>query len=169
MENIWYLLIKRKVWVVFIGFVVYGYLWFLFLIWFFGYLVIEMNMFILKLGWYLVILWIVGIIIEIVIGGWFVDCFINKGYNWMCVSKFFLVIGMVFGLLIIGVVFIYSVNVVVFWILIVFGGFVVIFVVVYSIFIFIVLKGMVGILMGFLIFGNNLMVIVVFIMIGFIV
>ncbi|MDR4235371.1 MFS transporter, partial [Priestia megaterium] len=68
MENIRYLLTKRKVWAVFIGFAAYGYSWFLFLTWLPGYLATEMNMSILKSGWYSAIPWIVGTITEIVIG-----------------------------------------------------------------------------------------------------
>ncbi|AEN91148.1 MFS transporter [Priestia megaterium] len=169
MENIRYLLTKRKVWAVFIGFAAYGYSWFLFLTWLPGYLATEMNMSILKSGWYSAIPWIVGTITEIVIGGWLVDRLINKGYNRTRVSKFFLVIGMVFGLSIIGAAFTNSANVAVFWISTALGGLVVTSAVAYSIPTFIAPKGTVGTLTGLLTFGNNSMAIVAPITTGFIV
>jgi MFS transporter, ACS family, D-galactonate transporter len=169
MENIRYLLTKRKVWAVFIGFAAYGYSWFLFLTWLPGYLATEMNMSILKSGWYSAIPWIVGTITEIVIGGWLVDRLINKGYNRTRVSKFFLVIGMVFGLSIIGAAFTPSANVAVFWISTALGGLVVTSAVAYSIPTFIAPKGTVGTLTGLLTFGNNSMAIVAPITTGFIV
>ncbi|GMG72483.1 MFS transporter [Priestia megaterium] len=169
MENIRYLLTKRKVWAVFIGFAAYGYSWFLFLTWLPGYLATEMNMSILKSGWYSAIPWIVGTITEIVIGGWLVDRLINKGYNRTRVSKVFLVIGMVFGLSIIGAAFTHSANVAVFWISTALGGLVVTSAVAYSIPTFIAPKGTVGTLTGLLTFGNNSMAIVAPITTGFIV
>lgn len=114
MQNIRYLLSKRKVWAVFIGFAAYGYSWFLFLTWLPGYLATEMHMSILKSGWYSAIPWIVGTLTEIVIGGWLVDRLIEKGYNRTRVSKTFLVIGLLFGLSIIGAAFTHSANVAVF-------------------------------------------------------
>ena len=169
MQNIRYLLSKRKVWAVFIGFAAYGYSWFLFLTWLPGYLATEMHMSILKSGWYSAIPWIVGTITEIVIGGWLVDRLIEKGYNRTRVSKTFLVIGLLFGLSIIGAAFTHSANVAVFWISMALGGLVVTSAVAYSIPTFIAPKGTVGTLTGLLTFGNNAMAIVAPITTGFIV
>ncbi|MCM3727862.1 MFS transporter [Neobacillus cucumis] len=169
MQNIRYLLSKRKVWAVFIGFAAYGYSWFLFLTWLPGYLATEMHMSILKSGWYSAIPWIVGTITEIVIGGWLVDRLIEKGYNRTRVSKTFLVIGLLFGLSIIGAAFTHSANVAVFWISMALGGLVVTSAVAYSIPTFIAPKGTVGTLTGLLTFGNNSMAIVAPITTGFIV
>ncbi|WP_342042919.1 MFS transporter [Bacillus sp. OTU2372] len=169
MQNIRYLLSKRKVWAVFIGFAAYGYSWFLFLTWLPGYLATEMHMSILKSGWYSAIPWIVGTITEIVIGGWLVDWLIEKGYNRTRVSKTFLVIGLLFGLSIIGAAFTHSANVAVFWISMALGGLVVTSAVAYSIPTFIAPKGTVGTLTGLLTFGNNAMAIVAPITTGFIV
>jgi ACS family D-galactonate transporter-like MFS transporter len=169
MQNIRYLLSKRKVWGVFIGFAAYGYSWFLFLTWLPGYLATEMHMSILKSGWYSAIPWIVGTLTEIVIGGWLVDRLIAKGYNRTRVSKTFLVIGLLFGLSIIGAAFTHSANVAVFFISIALGGLVVTSAVAYSIPTFIAPKGTVGTLTGLLTFGNNAMAIVAPIATGYIV
>ncbi|MDR4947886.1 MFS transporter [Neobacillus cucumis] len=169
MQNIRYLLSKRKVWAVFIGFAAYGYSWFLFLTWLPGYLATEMHMSILKSGWYSAIPWIVGTLTEIVIGGWLVDRLIEKGYNRTRVSKTFLVIGLLFGLSIIGAAFTHSANVAVFFISLALGGLVVTSAVAYSIPTFIAPKGTTGTLTGILTFGNNAMAIVAPITTGFIV
>ncbi|MGM7723772.1 MFS transporter [Metabacillus sp. Hm71] len=169
MKNLRYLLTKRKVWAVFIGFAAYGYSWFLFLTWLPGYLATEMGMSILKSGWYSAIPWIVGTITELVIGGWLVDRLINKGYNRTRVCKVFLVTGMIFGLSIIGAAFTHSANMAVFWISMALGGLVVTSAVAYSIPTFIAPKGSVGTLTGLLTFGNNSMAIIAPITTGFIV
>ncbi|PLT33272.1 MFS transporter [Bacillus sp. V5-8f] len=169
MQNIRYLLTKRKVWAVFIGFAAYGYSWFLFLTWLPGYLATEMGMSILKSGWYAAIPWVVGTITEIVFGGWLVDRLVNKGYNSTRVRKTTLVIGMLFGLAIIGAAFTHNPNIAVLWISIALGGLVVTSAVAYSIPTFIAPKGSVGTLTGLLTFGNNSMAIVAPIATGFIV
>ncbi|WP_027414676.1 MFS transporter [Aneurinibacillus terranovensis] len=169
MDNIRYLLTKRKVWAVFIGFAAYGYSWFLFLTWLPGYLATEMGMSILKSGWYSAIPWIVGTISEIVIGGWLVDRLVNKGYDSTRVRKTTLIISMLFGLSIIGAAFTHNPNIAVFWISLALGGLVVTSAVAYSIPTFIAPKGTVGTLTGILTFGNNSMAIVAPIVTGYIV
>jgi MFS transporter, ACS family, D-galactonate transporter len=169
MANLRYLLTKRKVWAVFIGFAAYGYSWFLFLTWLPGYLATEMGMSILKSGWYSAIPWIVGTITEFVFGGWLVDRLVNKGYNSTRVRKTTLVIGMLFGLSIIGAAFTHNPNVAVFWISLALGGLVVTSGVAYTIPTFIAPKGSVGTLTGILTFGNNSMGIIAPIATGFIV
>jgi MFS family permease len=85
------------------------------------------------------------------------------------VSKTFLVIGLLFGLSIIGAAFTHSANVAVFFISLALGGLVVTSAVAYSIPTFIAPKGTVGTLTGLLTFGNNAMAIVAPITTGFIV
>ncbi|WCK53251.1 MFS transporter [Aneurinibacillus sp. Ricciae_BoGa-3] len=169
MGNIRYLLTKRKVWAVFIGFAAYGYSWFLFLTWLPGYLATEMGMSILKSGWYSAIPWVVGTISEIVIGGWLVDRLVNKGHDSTRVRKTTLIISMLFGLSIIGAAFTHNANFAVFWISLALGGLVVTSAVAYSIPTFIAPKGTVGTLTGILTFGNNSMAIVAPIVTGYIV
>jgi ACS family D-galactonate transporter-like MFS transporter len=169
METIRYLLTKRKVWAVFIGFAAYGYSWFLFLTWLPGYLATEMGMSILKSGWYSAIPWIIGTITEIFIGGWLVDRLVDKGYDSTRVRKTTLVVGMLFGLSIIGAAFTHNPIIAVFWISMALGGLVVTSAVAYSIPTFIAPKGSVGTLTGLLTFGNNSMAIVAPITTGFIV
>lgn len=169
MENICYLLTKRKVWAVFIGFAAYGYSWFLFLTWLPGYLATEMHMSVLKSGWYSAIPWLVGTLTEIVFGGWLVDRLVNRGYDSTRVRKTFLIIGLLFGLSIIGAAFTNNPIVAVFWISMALGGLVVTSAVAYSIPTFIAPKGNVGTLTGLLTFGNNAMAILAPIITGFIV
>jgi ACS family D-galactonate transporter-like MFS transporter len=169
MENIKYLMKRQKVWAVFIGFASYGYSWFLFLTWLPTYLATQMHMTVLKSGWYSAIPWLVGTITEIVFGGWLVDRLVNKGHDSTRIRKAFLVIGMLFGLCIIGAAFTNNPGVAVFWISLSLGGLVVTSAVAYSIPTFIAPKGMVGTLTGILTFGNNSMAILAPIATGFIV
>ncbi|MEZ0118527.1 UNVERIFIED_ORG: ACS family D-galactonate transporter-like MFS transporter [Heyndrickxia coagulans] len=168
-QNLRYLLSKRKVWGVFIGFAAYGYSWFLFLTWLPGYLADEMHMSILKTGWYSAIPWIIGTIAEILFGGWLVDKLIERGYNRTRVYKVFLTIGLFLGLSIIGAAFTHNAKVAVSFISIALAGLVVTSAVAYSIPTFIAPKGTVGTLTGLLTFGNNAMAIVAPIATGFIV
>jgi len=169
LTNLRYLLSKRKVWGVLIGFAAYGYSWFLFLTWLPGYLVTQMHMSILKSGWYSAIPWIVGTISELLIGGWLIDKLVNKGYDSMRVRKSFLVIGMLLGMSVLGAAWTNNPNVAIFCISIALGGLVITSSIAYSIPTFIAPKGTVGTLMGILTFGNNVMAILAPITTGFIV
>ncbi|UOF91175.1 MFS transporter [Fodinisporobacter ferrooxydans] len=169
MENMRYLLTKRKVWGVFIGFAAYGYSWFLFLTWLPGFLETQMHMSVLSSGWYSAIPWLVGTITELFFGGWLVDRLVNKGCDSTRVRKTTLVIGMLFGLSVIGAAYTNSPGIAVFWISMALGGLVVTSAIAYSIPTFIAPKGTVGTLLGILAFGNNAMAIVAPIITGFIV
>jgi ACS family D-galactonate transporter-like MFS transporter len=169
MKNLRYLLTKRKVLGVFIGFASYGYSWFLFLTWLPGYLETQMHMSVLKSGWYASIPWLVGTISELLIGGWLVDRLVNKGYDSTRVRKSFLVIGMLLGMSVIGAAFTNNPGVAVFWISVALGGLVITSSIAYSIPTFIAPKGTVGTLIGILTFGNNVMAILAPIITGFIV
>ncbi|MFC7393256.1 MFS transporter [Scopulibacillus cellulosilyticus] len=169
MKNIKYLLTKRKVWGIFIGFAAYGYSWFLFLTWLPGYLQTEMHMSVIQSGWYAAIPWIIGTLSEIIIGGWLIDHLTKKGYNPTRLRKTFLVIGMLLGLAVIGAVFTDSAKVAVFWISLALGGLVITSSIAFSIPTFIAPKGTVGTLTGLISFGNNAMGIAAPIVTGFIV
>lgn len=169
LKNLCYLLTKRKVWGVFIGFASYGYSWFLFLTWLPGYLETQLHMSVLQSGWYASIPWLVGTISELLIGGWLVDWLVNKGYDSTRVRKTILVISMLLGMTIIGAAFTNKPEVAVFWISVSLGGLVITSSIAYSIPTFIAPKGTVGTLLGILTFGNNVMAIISPIVTGFIV
>ncbi|MBN2909957.1 MFS transporter [Polycladomyces sp. WAk] len=169
LKNLRFLLTKRKVWGAFIGFAAYGYSWFLFLTWLPGYLATEMNMSILKSGWYASIPWLVGTVSELLIGGWLIDRLVSKGYDPTRVRKTFLVIGMLLGLSVIGAAFTHNPVIAVSWISVAIGGLVITSSITYSIPTFIAPKGTVGTLIGILTFGNNAMAIFAPMITGFIV
>lgn len=169
MENLGYLLKQRKVWGVLIGYAAYGYTWYLFLTWLPNYLATEMNMSLIKTGWYASIPWFVGFLTELTISGWLVDRLVNKGYNPMTVRKVMLVTGMLLGLAVIGAAFTTDVRVAVTYISIALGGLVVTSGIAFQIPTFIAPKGTTGTMMGLLTFGNSGLGIIAPIATGFIV
>lgn len=169
MLNLRYLLSQRKVWAVFIGYSAYGYTWFLFLTWLPNYLMTQLHMPLIKSGWYGAIPWLVGFATEIIVGGWLIDYLVNKGYDSTRVRKFFLVLGLLLGMTVIGAAFTTNPNLAVALISIALGGLVITSSVSYSIPTFIAPKGTTATLMGILNFGNNLAGIIAPIVTGFIV
>lgn len=88
---------SRKVWGLTIGFMCYGYAFYLFLTWLPNYMMQQLHVSLAKGGWYTIVPWIVATITDVLIGGWAVDYFINRGYNSNKVRKTILVLGMFFG------------------------------------------------------------------------
>ncbi|SDW15228.1 Sugar phosphate permease [Alicyclobacillus hesperidum] len=168
-SNLLYLLRFKKVWGVFIGFAAYGYSWWLFLSWLPGYLEDQMHLSVLKTGWYAAVPWLVGFLAEMLVGGMLVDALIRRGRNPLRVRKTILVIGLLLGLSVIGAAYVHSAGWAVFWISLALGSLVCTSSVAYSVPTFIAPRGTVGVLTGFLTFGNNAMGIVAPIVTGFIV
>lgn len=100
-----YLLRNRKVWGLTIGFAAYGYSFYLFLTWLPNYLVQTMHMGILKSAGYSAIPWICATIADLVVGGWLIDHLIRRGWRETPVRKTVLVVGMLFGLAVLGAPF----------------------------------------------------------------
>lgn len=69
-----------KVWGLMIGFIGYGYIFNLLFIWFLIFFKYIYGMDFMLFGLFIVVLWLILIIFGIVVGGWFVDYFIKKGY-----------------------------------------------------------------------------------------
>lgn len=117
-----YLLTKAKVWGLTLGFAAYDYSFYLFLTWLPSYLVKTQHWDILKSGLYTAIPWAVATLTDLLIGGWLVDKLISSGMEATRVRRFFLVLGMLLGLAIVGATFTKNPNVAIIWISISLGG-----------------------------------------------
>jgi ACS family D-galactonate transporter-like MFS transporter len=102
LQMLGYLLSKRKVWGLTLGFGAYGYSFYLFLTWLPGYLVQTMHMSILKSAGYAAIPWAVATVTDLVAGGWLIDYLIGRGHDETKVRKIVLVTGMILGLAVFG-------------------------------------------------------------------
>ena len=97
-----YLLRQRKVWGLTIGFMAYGYTFYLFLTWLPGYLVSTMHMDILKSAGFTAIPWAFATVSDLAVGGWLIDALIERGYEETRVRQTVLVGGMLLGLAVFG-------------------------------------------------------------------
>ncbi|RJS63140.1 MFS transporter [Priestia filamentosa] len=88
---------SRKVWGITIGIMANGFTYFLMLTWLPIYMTKQLNLDLVKGGMYTAIPWIVAFFSELLIAGWLLDKLITKGYSPNKVRKAFLVIGMLFG------------------------------------------------------------------------
>ncbi len=122
LDNLGFLLRQPKVWGLTLGFMAYGYSFYLFLSWLPGYLETALHMSVLASGFYAIIPWIVATITDIVIGGWLVDTLIKRGNNPTKVRKTLFAIGLIIGIAVIGAAFTTNVNVAIIWISIALGG-----------------------------------------------
>lgn len=122
LANLGYLLRQRKVWGLTLGFMAYGYSFYLFLTWLPGYLQTALHMSVLKSGIYTIVPWIVATITDIFIGGWLVDFLIKRGNDPTRVRKTLITIGMLLGLAVIGAAFTTNANIAIVWISIALGG-----------------------------------------------
>ncbi len=97
-----YLLGRRKIWGLTVGFMAYGYSFYLFLTWLPGYLVQTMHMDILKSATFVTIPWMFATVSDLVVGGWLIDHLIARGYGETVVRQAVLVGGMLVGLAVFG-------------------------------------------------------------------
>jgi ACS family D-galactonate transporter-like MFS transporter len=122
LSNLGFLLRQPKVWGLTLGFMAYGYSFYLFLTWLPGYLQTALHMSVLKSGIYTIVPWIVATITDILIGGWLVDYLIKRGNEPTRVRKVLITIGMILGLAVIGAAFTTNPNIAIVWISIALGG-----------------------------------------------
>ena len=122
LANLGFLLRQPKVWGLTLGFMAYGYSFYLFLSWIPGYLQTALHMTVLASGFYTIIPWVVATITDIVIGGWLVDALIKRGKNPTRVRKTLFTIGLLLGIAVIGAAFTTNANVAIIWISIALGG-----------------------------------------------
>jgi ACS family D-galactonate transporter-like MFS transporter len=120
--SLWYLLAQRKVWGLTIGFAAYGYLFAFLLTWLPTYLQNTFQINILKAGGYVFLIWGVGTLTDLIVGGWLVDYLIKKGYDSNRVRKTVLIAGLVMGFAVIGAAYTKDLNVAVAWITIAVAG-----------------------------------------------
>lgn len=164
-----YLLRNRKVWGLTLGFSAYGYSFYLLLTWLPNYLETQLHMTLLKSGLYTAIPWAVATFTDLVIGGWLVDRLIAQGYEPNRVRKTLLVIGMLFGLFVIGAAFTSNATFAIIWISLGLGGLAFAAPIGSSIVALIAPEGSVGAVGGIVNFMNNLLGIAAPIATGFIV
>ncbi len=167
-RNLSYLLGRRKVWGLTIGFAAYGYSFYLFLTWLPGYLETQMHMTVLKSSVYTIVPWIFATLADVLIGGLLVDTLIKKGYNASRVRKTLMIIGMIMGLAVAGAAFTANANVAIIWITIALSGLAFSAPIGWSIPALIAPKGTVGIVGSIMNFVNNIMGILAPIITGFI-
>jgi MFS transporter, ACS family, D-galactonate transporter len=97
-----YLLGRRKVWGLTIGFAAYGYCFYMFLTWLPSYLVQSMHMDVLQSAGYAAIPWACATVSDLVVGGWLIDRLIARGHDETRVRRTVLLVGMTLGLAVLG-------------------------------------------------------------------
>jgi len=167
-SNLGYILKQRKTWGLSIGFAAYNYSFYLFLTWLPGYLEKEMHMTVLKSGMYTILPWLVATVTDILFGGILVDTLIKRGHDMNKVRKTTLVIGMLFGLTVMGAAFTHNPNWAILWISISLGGLAFVPTICWSIPSIVATKGTVGMFGSVMNCIGNLMGIAAPIVTGFI-
>jgi len=97
-----YLLCRRKVWGLSLGFGAYGYCFYLFLTWLPAYLVQSMHMTIMQSAGFAAVPWTCATLADLFVGGWLIDFLIAKKHDETRVRKSVLLIGMCAGLAVFG-------------------------------------------------------------------
>lgn len=97
-----YLLGRRKVWGLSIGFAAYGYCFYLFLTWLPDYLVRTLHRSILSSSGFAAIPWACASLSDVLVGGWLIDFLIRRGHDETRVRKSVLVTCMCVGLAVLG-------------------------------------------------------------------
>ncbi len=77
---------------------------------------------ILKAGGYVFLIWGVGTLTDLLVGGWLVDYLIKRGHDANRVRKTVLIVGLVMGFAVIGAAYTKDINVAAFWITVAVAG-----------------------------------------------
>jgi MFS family permease len=117
-----YVLRNRKVWAHMVGYSAYGYSFYLFLTWLPGYLVESLHMSILKSAGFAAIPWIFATLADLLIGGFFVDYLIARGFDETKVRKAVIAGGMSVGLAVFGAAYTVDPFWAIFWITLALSG-----------------------------------------------
>ncbi len=161
-----YLLTRKKVIGLTLGFGAYNYCFYLFLTWlpsYFSALHMNLQHSILFTG----IPWLFGTLTDLLVGGWLVDALVRRGYRETIVRQSILVGGTVLGLAVAGAMFTQNPVVAAFWISISLGGLSAAAPVGWSIPSLIAPRNSVGKVGGILNFGNQIAAIVAPILTGY--
>jgi MFS transporter, ACS family, D-galactonate transporter len=110
-----YLLGRRKVWGLTLGFACYGYSNSMFASWLPIYFVQTQNVGILKSASFTMLPWFIATIAQFVIGGWLVDWLIQRGHDETLVRKSIIITCFLIGLAVIGAAFTTDLFWVLFW------------------------------------------------------
>jgi ACS family D-galactonate transporter-like MFS transporter len=117
-----YLLRRRKVWGLSLGFASYNYSFYLLLTWLPSYLAAAHHLDLLHSVLYTSVPWLFATITDLVVGGWLVDFLIQRGWNSIRVRQVVLIVGTGFGLGILGAARAESIYSALFWISMAIGG-----------------------------------------------
>ena len=152
-----YLIRRRKVWGLSIGFAAYGYCFFFFLTWLPAYLVQAQHMDLLASGRLAAIPWACASVSGLLVGGRLIDLLIARGYDETRVRRGVLLAGMCAGVAVVGAMFTTNPIVAITWISIALSGLAAASPVCWSLPALIAPKGGVGSLGGLMNFANNMM------------
>jgi len=117
-----YLLQKRKVWGLCLGFASYNYTFYFLLTWLPSYLSTTLHIDLLHSALYTSVPWTFATLTDLAVGGWLVDWLIQRGANSVRVRQTLLVGGTAFGLGILGAAQAHSAASALFWISMSIGG-----------------------------------------------
>jgi len=117
-----YLLRKRKVWGLCLGFASYNYTFYFLLTWLPTYLSTELHIDLLHSALYTSVPWTFATLTDLIVGGWLVDSLIQRGRDPVRVRQVVLVGGTAFGLGILGAAQAHSPASALFWISMSIGG-----------------------------------------------
>jgi MFS transporter, ACS family, D-galactonate transporter len=152
-----YLLTRRKVWGLTIGFAAYGYCFYMFLTWLPSYLVQTMHMDVLQSAGYAAIPWACATLSDLVVGGWLIDRLIANGHDETRVRRAVLLLGMTCGLAVLGATTTTDPAIAIAWISVALAGLAAAAPVGWSLPSLIAPPGGVGTVGGIMNFANNLM------------
>lgn len=164
-----YLVGQRKVGGLLLGYASYNYTFYLLLTWLPSYLYMALHVNLLASVLYTSIPWLVGAVVEFVIGGWMIDALIHRGWDASRVRQTILVGGTALGLGIFGAAHARTIEAAVAWITVSLAGLSAAAGVGWSVPSLIAPKGSVGTLGGLLNFCNQLAAIAAPIVTGYIV
>ncbi len=117
-----YLLRKRKVYGLALGWGAYNYTFFLLLTWLPSYLSVALHIDLLHSALYTSVPWLFATFTDLLVGGWLVDSLIQRGWNANRVRQTVLVMGMAFGLAIYGAAHARTPAAALIWISLALGG-----------------------------------------------
>ncbi|WP_216326397.1 MFS transporter [Sphingomonas quercus] len=100
-----YLLLRRKMWGLALGFGCYNYAFSFFITWLPTYLAREMKMDPLSSAGFAIIPWMFATLADLLVGGWLIDHLVRRGRDETIVRKSIIVLGMVTALFVIGAAF----------------------------------------------------------------